>query len=536
MLKFLRKKQNIKIGLWIISIIIIVTFVFWGAKTSVQEGKKRPNYAGTIKGKKVGMEIYAQSYRACYNQALMQYGQEELAKIIEYLNLDEQAWNRIILLKEAERRKIKTTNEEVIETIKGLEVFQEEGKFDQKRYEAIITRYLKSNPRMFEEDMRQSTTISKLIEEVIGNINLSGDELIKMYKEENEELKTAYILFEPENFKDQVEPKDKEIEKYYNENKEEFKTNPQVNIEYLPVTVNLTKDEVEVTEEELKDYYETHLDLFKKEVKEETEEKEAEYKDFAEVKKDIEIFIVNEKAKELALDITIEIQQKIAEGAEFNKAAIDYSVIMKETDYFSAFDSIPEIGWNYQFLNTAFSLKPQVVSDIIELPNGYYILRLKDKKASYIPEYEEIKDKVKEAYINKEAFSLAKKEAEKNQKLIKEDIAKGKTFKEAVESLSLKAQLTEFFKRNSDYVTGIGKSPDFVQSAFSLKEKEVSEPVKAPKGYSLIAIEELKPIDEETFTKDKEEFKKKALNIKKMEKYQNWFENIRKEADTKSFM
>lgn len=535
MLNFLRKKQNMKFILWIICIVVVITFVFWGAGSSIKKSKSQPKYAGIIFGKKMPMEKFIESYRACERQALMAYGQN-FSKVKDYLNLTEQAWSRLILLKEANRRKIKVTDKEVVENIKKFLIFEEEGQFDKERYEFIL-RKLGTTPRSFEEHMRQSLKISKLMDEIVKDVTLTDKELEKKYKEEHEKLKVAYVLIEPKDFKGKVEVIDSEVKIYYQENKDTFKIPPKVNVEYLPMTSNLTKDKVEISEKELLNYYQNNKESFKKQKirEEENDQKEVEYKSFEEVKNDVKNILSNTKSKDIALDIAVEVNQKIKDGLTFAEVAKEYSLSIKETGLFSAAESIPEIGWSYNFLNTAFSLKTEEASDLVELPDGYYILKLKDKKDSYIPEHEEVKDQVKNAYINDRSHSLAQSKAKEYQVSIKEKIQSGQTFKEACESLSLEVQITEYFTRY-EYVPGIGKSDEFIQSAFSLKDKEISNVISAPKGYCILTQENFIPINKEEFLKEKEEFKKKAFRIKEAETYQIWFENLRKEANIKSFI
>ena len=51
LLKFLRKKKNMKLIIWGLAILIIPAFVLWGAGASRNKGKG-PNYAGKIFNRK----------------------------------------------------------------------------------------------------------------------------------------------------------------------------------------------------------------------------------------------------------------------------------------------------------------------------------------------------------------------------------------------------------------------------------------------------------------------------------------------------
>jgi peptidyl-prolyl cis-trans isomerase D len=225
----------------------------------------------------------------------------------------------------------------------------------------------------------------------------------------------------------------------------------------------------------------------------------------------------------------------VEEGIDLEKIKKDYNIPVKESGFFSKEQSIPDIGWSYDFVNAAFNLKPNQVSEIVELSKGYYILKLKGKKDAFIPQYSQIKEKVKQAYIQNEAFSLAREKANFYHKEIKNKINEGASFKKAAENLNLEVAETDFFNRY-DYIKGIGQSQGFKEAAFSNKEGNLSKVVKVSKGYCLLKADEYKPINEKKFEEIKEEYRLKAAEKKKMQIFSNWFANLRKEAKIKSYL
>jgi parvulin-like peptidyl-prolyl isomerase len=184
-------------------------------------------------------------------------------------------------------------------------------------------------------------------------------------------------------------------------------------------------------------------------------------------------------------------------------------------------------------LQTAYNLKEDEISQITEMPNGYYILRLKGRQASYIPDFEEAKEKVKKAYTANKAFEIANSKAIAAKQDIEEDISNGVSFKAAAKNIGLEAQSTDFFVYK-DYVESVGRSPEFNEAAFNLNINEVSEVIETSKGYIILSPEDKIAIDKEKFKKNKEEFEKKALQIKQAQVLQEWFESILQEANLKS--
>ena len=108
MLKELRNKKTAK-KIWIVLIILIVpAFTLWGFG-SFMHSKQEAAYVGKISSRKVSSLEYQDALDAVKNQAVMQFG-DDLSKIQKYLNLESQAWERLILLTEAKKLKVKVSD------------------------------------------------------------------------------------------------------------------------------------------------------------------------------------------------------------------------------------------------------------------------------------------------------------------------------------------------------------------------------------------------------------------------------------------
>lgn len=530
MLNVLRKKENMRAILWVICFIIIITFVFFGMRTGGLNSGPSSQYAGILYGKKVSNEDYAKSYKACYNQALMLYG-ADLPKVMERLNLKTQAWERIILIKEAENQRITASDSEVKDRI--VAIFGGPESFNKEKYETILANYFNTTPRAFEEEIRNSLKISNLLETVTADISLSDEEVLEMYKKENEKAKVAYVAIEPVSFIDSISPSDADLELYYNENKDLFKTQPQINVQYIVLATDDNLDKAEVTQEEIENYYTSNKETFLITSEAETPEEEPQYKALADVKEEIKTTLLKQQAKDFALDQAVIIEQEINDGTTLDIAASKNNIEIRETGLFAANQSIPEIGWNFQFLKTAFNLQENDVSEITEMPDGYYILRLKERRDSYIPEFTDTKDRVKQAYVATKAVELAKAKANEYQTDFKNKVATGENFKDIAKSLNLKVEVTDFFSYN-DYVQSVGKSPEFNDAAFSLKKGEVSEAIPTSKSLIILTLEDKTSIDLKQFETDKAEFSKKALQIKQGEIFQVWFNHLLEKSGLQS--
>ena len=182
MLRQLRQKKTMKRILWALAIIIIPAFVFWGAGSLVE---KRAN-VGVIFGRNVYPSEYKNAWEAVRNEALMSYG-SRFYEIADQFDLNSQAWERLIMLEEAKRKKITVPDAEVMTFIARVPFFLDpDGSFSHARYESILARTFKRIPRRFEEDMRESLIIARLAQEAAKGISVSEQEIDEALAKEKE--------------------------------------------------------------------------------------------------------------------------------------------------------------------------------------------------------------------------------------------------------------------------------------------------------------------------------------------------------------
>lgn len=179
MLKLLRHKKTAK-KIWIgLAIMVLPAFLFWGLGSAIR-GKNENEYIGKIAGRKISKLEYKDALSAVRNIAIMEYG-ENLSKIEKALNLEAQAWQRLILLYEAKKYKIKTSDREVVELIESYPFFQRNGAFDNKAYNDTLKYLFRTQARLFEEQNRQNIILSKLYHKITEGVTIDDKEIQEGY-------------------------------------------------------------------------------------------------------------------------------------------------------------------------------------------------------------------------------------------------------------------------------------------------------------------------------------------------------------------
>jgi len=214
-----------------LAIIIIPAFTLWGFGSS-SRSRQDSEPAGKIFGKTVSVSEFNKSLSATKTAAIMQFG-DEFPKVEKYLDLKSQAWERLMLLEVAKRRKLNVNDQEVVDAIQKAPYFQKNSVFDNKTYAMILRYVFRLQPRTFEEQLRQNLILSKLYDQVTADVKVEDSRIRQEWVDKNQELSIDYIAALFADFAKKIKPADKDIAAYYDKNKETFQEPANLNLEYL---------------------------------------------------------------------------------------------------------------------------------------------------------------------------------------------------------------------------------------------------------------------------------------------------------------
>jgi peptidyl-prolyl cis-trans isomerase D len=471
MLKKLRNKKTAK-KIWIIlAVLVVPAFVLWGLGGAVRS-QKNPRYIGKLFNRNVSSLEYKEALEAVKNVAILQFG-DDLSTVQKYLNFESQALERILLLDEAKKRKISVGDKEVVDFIRKSPLFQKKERFDPGTYYYILKYYMRTQPRIFEEQTRQNLELSELYNKLTDGLAVKDEEIKTAYERENAEVSIFYIASLLSELEIGITIPDAEARDYFRKNQIEFKQPVSFNLEYVSLSFE------------------------------------------------------NEKTAQEKID-NIYLRLKKREG--FARVAKDFGLTVKETGIFAQTDPIPGIGWAPQILTLIFKAKTGDYLTPVQIDKNIYVMRIKERKEPFVPEFEAIKDKVKQALTRKRAQESAKEKAGGCLKKLKEEYLvnpKSVDLAKAAKAFGLKADSTASFKYGS-YIEGIGSSDIFWLNAKGLKEGDFSEIIEMPTGYYIIKLKSRTPIDEKKLAAEKEAFGKKLLAQKKQEYFARYVEDLKR--------
>ncbi|MBU2221502.1 MAG: SurA N-terminal domain-containing protein, partial [Candidatus Omnitrophica bacterium] len=136
MVKALHNKRTQKMVWIVLAILILPAFVFWGINSTIRE-QKTPDFMGRISGQKVSFLEFREAIEATRNALTMQFG-ENIQGLEKILDLETRAWERLVLLHEANKRKIKVSDREIVAAIQKNPIFQKKGIFDKFTYDQTL--------------------------------------------------------------------------------------------------------------------------------------------------------------------------------------------------------------------------------------------------------------------------------------------------------------------------------------------------------------------------------------------------------------
>lgn len=482
MLKKLRSKKTAK-KIWVVlAIFILPAFILWGSQSLIQS-MSASNYAGRAFGKKITLQEFREALLATRSQLIMQMG-EGFIEQENQIDLKPLVWDRIILLHEAKRRKIKVDDKRVTEFIQSYPLFLRDEGFDYPTYKHIVESVFRMPPRLLEEKIREDLMLSELFEQITSGVNFTPEQVKEIYKKEYEKISVAFLSASAKNFEDKVNLTDDQIKDYFMANQDRFRTPPSFNLEYLNIespskdkSYNLQKEEGRIKQ----------------------------------------------------------IYLRLRREPDFAKIAKQFSLEMKETGFFSLSEPIPGIGWSAQLIGIIEELRPGQISPPIQTQKGWYILKLKQKKGPYIPPFEEIKTAVRDKLIQSKANQLARKTlgtALSKLRQAQEVDPLRTDLKTIAEEFGINSGVTDLFSRSS-YISGIGSSDSFFAAVSGLKQGEVSEIVEMEQGLFVIKLKQSIPIDEERYEKEKEDFARKLIFKEKQARFTEFLLELRRKADLK---
>ncbi len=236
-IKFFKKRKNVRIILWIITILIIPGFFFWGVGIG---SDKKSQYAAIVNREPISLrEFYEQLWKV--EQKYREIFGENYSQIKDKLNIEKNVLENLIreklLLQQARKKRIRVYKNEIVSVIKQDPIFKnEKGEFDKEKFKQIISNYPEEELVKIEQEIKKEILLQKLKEQVVSETTIDVSD-----KEVEDYLKfTGNEKIDRENIRKMIlwQKKENYFEDWYKKLREKSKI-----IIYLPLEKKIEKND-----------------------------------------------------------------------------------------------------------------------------------------------------------------------------------------------------------------------------------------------------------------------------------------------------
>jgi len=454
-------------------LIIVLVFVFWGVGSSY---RGTLNTVAKVNKQPIDYEAFKNAYDRIVDQYRSQFGGTLPKGLIESLGLEQQVIDQLIqqeLLRQGARKMgILVSDLEVKQSVEKMEAFRTDGTFNSEQYRAILTGS-GMTPTAFEGSMRSDLVTGKVIDQLMRFAKVTPTEVIENFNYENEEIKFQYVVFNAADFKDKVPVSEEAVAAYFEENTNNYMTDPRIKLDFLAFPF-ATAEKLVIADVELEAYYRQNISRYGS-----PEQRSARHI----------LFKTSEGDSE---DVLSEKYQQAEQVLELARAGENFGDLARQYSEGPTGPKGGDLGTFSKgrmvkpFDDAISSLSEGEISEVVETQFGFHVIKLEKIEPARTKPLDEVKDSItailQEQKSGDRAFTNATESYEK--------IILAGSLAKFSETSATKITETDFFTRKSPADSGLQEGminePAFLDAAFALNKGELSSLVETGKGYAII--------------------------------------------------
>ncbi len=424
MLQAIRDKAH-GIFAWAMLILVGVPFALWGINNYFDGGKEKP--VAIVGDRDIFEREVNQAYESLVSEnQSADYDEKQLRH--EAL---EQVINRELITQAAHKERFVISEAETRNYVQSLPFFQTDGKFDKDRLKNMLATSGIS-PQRYTMQVMEDLLKKQFVRGVTDTAIVSKRQLDNFYRFRDQERQIEYVTVPLK--KTDVPISDKDIEAYYQANKNLYQNPEKISVEYVVLSIDDVSGEFKPTEDELKVLYEEQKAQFGT-----PEQRKVSHILIAfNSDKEDEINAAKSKAEGL--------RERLNKGEDFSKLAKESSddkdSPMKngEAVLYTKESIHPELA------NTAFSIAKGEVSQPVKTSFGYDLIKVTELVPATFKKFEEVRPELEKSYRRNAAEN---KFYDAKQKLDEMSFEHNDGLEPLANKLGLKIAQTRLFTRES---------------------------------------------------------------------------------------
>lgn len=429
--------------------LIVIVFALWGVDAIVGSFNG-PKPAATVNGEDIDelkvqravelkkRELYSR-FGESFDPSLIDDGLLRNAAVEELIN-------RSILSSDANEQGLSFSDQALDKMILSAPSFQVDGQFSQDAYDSAI-RSLGYTRVTFRDMVREDMMVGQIRGSLAGTSFVTEKEANQLAKLEQQRRDYAFTTVSRAAMEDSIELTDEQIDQYYQENSQQYRTEEQVKVEYITLSIDDFTSKVELNEEDIKALYDQSIAEM-----EVTEERKASH---------ILVVVDDETSEEAAVEQMNSIKARLEAGEAFEDLAKEFSEDPGSAQQGGDLGFAGKGTYVEPFEEALFAMNEGELSEPVVTKFGVHLIKLVDIRTQDIPSYEEMKPRLEQ--------DLRLAEAKTEYVAAGEELANSAfsadTLQEVAKELSLQVVTSELFTRDggTDQVTS---DPQIVNQVF----------------------------------------------------------------------
>ncbi len=473
MLKFIRRNAA---AVWVkmMFLAIVLVFIIGFGIGGYLGGSDTVPFAAKVNGQRIEPTDAERAYENLLRVYQNVYKENFRPEMAESLDLRGKALDQLIrmtlLRQEAERIGLRVSDMAVRDQIATNEAFQDNGRFDRNLYVRVL-RANRATPAEFEASTREQLLASRLQELITDGVRVSEAEVRERYQFDNEAINLLFVKFDAPQFMDQVQVSDEQVQAYFDAHQDDFREPERVRIEYVQYVPDKYVDAATATDDEIQGYYATH---------------EADFVSPEQVRaRHILLKVAPDTSQELKAEVrkkAEEILAKARAGEDFAALATQYSEDPGSAQQGGDLGAFPRGRMVQPFEDAAFALAPGQISDVVESPFGFHIIKVEGKEEARTQPLDAVRGEIAATLKHQKAREAAQAAAAAD----RAKVAGGEPLAAVAQARGLQVE-TPAPVAQTEVLPGVG-SAAVVSAAFATDAGATGALVETPAGFFVFRV------------------------------------------------
>lgn len=471
-----QSKTAVKIFLGAVLVLICVAMALTLAPVGGIGGSSTgsPNAVATVGGQDISVMAVRQQFA---QQTRGQNIPQVMQGLYIHQVLDQMIFKRLLDM-EADRLGIQVTPDEITQRIKQLlpTAFPGGVWVGAERYAQEVEMRTGMSVPEFEDQVQTMVLEEKFKFLVTDGISVTPQEVEARYRYTNEKIQLDYVEIKPADLQSSVNPTDAELSTYFTKNETQFQVPEKRSAKYALLDLDQLKQSIKISDADVQTYYQQHLEDYK-----------------VENRVNVAHILFNTLGKTDAEVALIKIQaQKVDDQAKHGASFADLA--KKYSEDANTKSKGGDIGWIVSgqtapaFEKTAFNLPKDGISDLVQTPYSFDIIKVLDKEDAHTKSLGEVKDSIVNTLTQEK---LNSEEGDISDKLA---AAVRQSNQQGIDAIAKQFNLQTgetLLVSVTDPVGDLGSTPALQEALFSLRPGELSQPISINRGYVILSVDKI---------------------------------------------